>query len=56
MTISALTDTPNRSVAMRYPQNNLAACMVPWSVEFKLDIPVFEKHVHSSIVDGYVLI
>ena len=37
----------------RYPQNNLAACMLPWTKDFQLDEPVFEAHVNGAINDGY---
>ena len=37
----------------RYPQNNLAACMLPWTEDFELDVPVFERHIQSTLDDGY---
>lgn len=37
----------------RYPQSNLAACMLPWTESFELDQPVFERHVQSAIDGGY---
>jgi dihydrodipicolinate synthase/N-acetylneuraminate lyase len=37
----------------RYPQRNLAACMLPWTEEFKLDVPVFEEHIQDAIDGGY---
>ena len=37
----------------RYPQNNLAACMLPWTESFELDVPVFERHIQSTLDDGY---
>ena len=37
----------------RYPQSNLAACMLPWTEDFKLDVPAFEAHVQSAIDGGY---
>lgn len=47
---NAATDTP---VKTRYPQSNLAACMLPWTEDFKLDVPVFEKHIQGAIDDNY---
>ena len=40
----------------RYPQNNLAACMLPWTDAFELDVPVFERHVQGAIDGGYTCI
>jgi len=37
----------------RYPQSNLAACMLPWTEDFQLDVPVFEQHVEETIAGGY---
>ena len=37
----------------RYPRANLAACMLPWTEEFKLDVGVFEQHVQEAIDGGY---
>ena len=37
----------------RYPQSNLAACMLPWTEDFELDVPVFERHVQDAIDGGY---
>ena len=37
----------------RYPQNNLAACMLPWTEDFKLDETTFEAHIQSTIDGGY---
>ena len=39
--------------AKRYPQCNLAACMLPWTEDFELDVPVFERHVQNAIDRGY---
>ena len=40
----------------RYPQSNLAACFQPWTEEFKLDVPVFERHIQDTLDDGYTCI
>lgn len=40
-------------VKTRYPQSNLAACMLPWTEDFQLDIPRFEQHVQAALDDGY---
>ena len=37
----------------RYPQSNLAACMLPWTEDFQLDVPAFEEHVQDAIDGGY---
>ena len=37
----------------RYPQSNLAACMLPWTKTFELDVPAFERHVQGAIDGGY---
>ena len=37
----------------RYPQSNLAACMLPWTEAFKLDEPVFRDQVQGAIDGGY---
>ena len=37
----------------RYPQSNLAACMLPWTEDFELDVAVFEDHVQSTLDDGF---
>ena len=41
------------STTKRYPQSNLAACMLPWTKDFKLDVPAFEIHVQNAIDDNY---
>jgi dihydrodipicolinate synthase/N-acetylneuraminate lyase len=41
------------SVKTRYPQSNLAACMLPWTADFQLDVPKFEQHVQAALDDGY---
>ena len=46
----------NSSVRKRYPQANLAACMLPWTTDFELDVPVFERHVRSTIDANYLCI
>ncbi len=37
----------------RYPRNNLAACMLPWTEDFTLDEPAFVRHVQSAIDGRY---
>jgi len=37
----------------RYPIRNLAACMLPWTPDFELDVPRFEHHVQATLEDGY---
>ena len=37
----------------RYPRNNLAACMLPWTEDFTLDESAFVRHVQSAIDGGY---
>lgn len=44
---------PNSGVETRYPQTNIAACMLPWTEDFKLDVSVFERHVQEAIDGGY---
>lgn len=39
--------------AIRYPQSNLAACLLPWTDDFALDEPAFERHVQAVIDGGY---
>ena len=41
------------TIKTRFPQSNLAACMLPWTPEFKLDVPVFQRHVQQTIDLGY---
>ena len=44
----------NESPAVqRYPQRNLAACMLPWTDDFQLNVPVFQEHVQASVDEGY---
>lgn len=43
----------NAAIRTRYPQSNLAACMLPWTEDFKLDEPAFQSHVQSAIDGGY---
>src|SRR5688572_6521926 len=42
-----------KQVKTRYPQSNLAACMLPWTEQFQLDVERFEQHVHGAIDAGY---
>lgn len=37
----------------RYPQSNLAACMLPWTADFRLDVTTFEQHVTEALRAGY---
>lgn len=37
----------------RYPQSNLAACMLPWTADFQLDEAAFVSHVQGAIDGGY---
>jgi len=37
----------------RYPQSNLAACMLPWTDDDQLDVPVFESHIQETLDAGY---
>ncbi len=37
----------------RYPQSNLAACMLPWTETFQFDVRVFEQHVQEAMDAGY---
>ena len=43
----------NVSAQTRYPQSNLAACMLPWTESFELDTEVFERHIQATLDDGY---
>jgi dihydrodipicolinate synthase/N-acetylneuraminate lyase len=40
-------------IKTRYPQSNLAACLLPWTEDFKLDAALFEEHVAQTIAGGY---
>lgn len=40
-------------VKTRYPQSNLAACLLPWDKDFQLDVAKFEQLIQSSLNDGY---
>lgn len=42
-----------RRIRTRYPQGNLAACLLPWTPTFDLDIEVFQQHVRQTIAQGY---
>ena len=44
---------PTAQVKTRYPQNNLAACMLPWTEDFRLDVAKFQQHVQSTLEGGY---
>lgn len=48
-----MTETASESGNRRYPQRNLAACMLPWTEKFELDVPVFEQHIQAAVDDGY---
>ena len=37
----------------RYPQSNMAACMLPWTDKFQLDVSQFEIHIQGAIEGGY---
>ncbi len=37
----------------RYPQSNLAACVLPWTADFELDVPKFEQHIQAALDDNY---
>ncbi len=41
------------AINTRYPQSNLAACMLPWTEDFQLDVPKFERHIQAALDDGY---
>lgn len=41
------------TVQTRYPQSNLAACMLPWTESFELDKDVFERHIQDALDGGY---
>lgn len=36
-------------IKTRYPQSHLAACVLPWTEDFRLDIPLFEEHIQGAI-------
>jgi dihydrodipicolinate synthase/N-acetylneuraminate lyase len=40
-------------ITTRYPQSNLAACMLPWTADFKLDVPTFEEHIQAALDGTY---
>ena len=40
-------------VMTRYPQSNLAACMLPWTEDFQLDVPKFEQHIQAALDGDY---
>jgi len=37
----------------RFPQINLAACLIPWREDWSLDEPAFRKHIQTTIQQGY---
>jgi dihydrodipicolinate synthase/N-acetylneuraminate lyase len=37
----------------RHPRSNLAACMIPWTEAGELHVEAFERHVTTTIDDGY---
>ena len=45
--------TDDSAVQTRYPRRNLAACMLPWTENFKLDVPAFEEHIQGATDGGY---
>ena len=45
--------TGNSAIQTRYPRRHLAACMLPWTEDFKLDVPVFEEHIKDAIDGGH---
>ena len=47
------SSVPPSSVKTRFPQSNLAACMLPWDENFQLDRPKFEEHIQAVLDDGY---
>ena len=36
-------------IKTRYPQSNLAACMLPWDNDFQLDVAKFEQHIQAGL-------
>lgn len=40
-------------IAMRYPRCNLAACMLPWTADWELDVAAFTEHVNTFLQAGY---
>ena len=41
------------SVQTRYPQSNLAACMLPWTPSWELDRDNFDVHIQGALDGGY---
>ena len=41
------------TVETRYPQSLLGACMLPWTEDLQLDVPVFEQHIQKTLDLGY---
>ena len=48
-----MDQTETQTVKKRYPRRNLAACMLPWTEKFELNVPVFEQQVQAAVDDGY---
>ena len=48
-----MSETETPTVKKRYPRRNLAACMLPWTEKFELDVPLFEQQVQAAVDDGY---
>jgi dihydrodipicolinate synthase/N-acetylneuraminate lyase len=42
-----------KTTRTRYPRSNLAACVLPWTKTYQLDVPVFEQHIRGAIDGGY---
>jgi dihydrodipicolinate synthase/N-acetylneuraminate lyase len=40
----------------RYPQSHLAACVLPWTEDFRLDVGLFEQHIQDAITGGFTSI
>lgn len=40
-------------VTTRYPRCNLSDCLLPWTDDFELDVPVYEAHIQSVLDGGY---
>jgi dihydrodipicolinate synthase/N-acetylneuraminate lyase len=37
----------------RFPRSNLAACVLPWTERYTLDVAAFERHVQATLKNGY---
>lgn len=53
MTADPVPNDTKSAVTTRYPRRNLAACMLPWTADFQLDVPAFEEHIQDAIEGGY---